>query len=168
MRTVLMMCLLMLAPLSMRATLLFTLDSPIQAGGPGGTVSFSGELFNDDVVDVFLNGASATLPYSELSVDFTDFFSLVPLSLSAGESYSGPIFDVDITNSVVPGDYFGSFTLQGGSDDSAFDDLATQNFQVTVPDTSGVPEPASIFLLGGGLIFLLIAHKRAVNVIRVT
>src|SRR5260370_13801212 len=98
MRSAFMMCLLILAPVSARATVLFTFDRPSQTGVAGGMVSFTGTLFNNDVVDVFLNGASATLPYSELSVDFTNFFTLVPLSLSAGESYSGPILTVDITD----------------------------------------------------------------------
>lgn len=152
MRNVLMMCLVMLAPTSLGA-LSFTLDSPIQTGTPGGTVTFSGTLFNDDIVDVFLNGASSTLPYSELSVDFTDFFSLVPASLSAGESYDGPIFAVDITDDATPGDYFGSFTIQGGLDENAVNNLATENFQISLPGESA-PEPASEQLFGLSLLVL--------------
>jgi hypothetical protein len=61
----------------------FDLDNPIQTAAPGDAVTFTGTLFNNDVADVFFNAASATLPYPELSVDFTDFFTLIPLSLPA-------------------------------------------------------------------------------------
>lgn len=154
---------LLLAPSYMRADLLFSLDSPIQSASPGDSVSFTGALFNDDVVDVYLNGASANLPYSELSVDFTDFFALVPPSLAPGESYSGPILSVDITSLAAPGDYFGSFTVQGGPDDVTVDDLATENFEVSVPSSS-VAEPSSAPLLG--VILLVVSVVKFMRVRR--
>ena len=120
MRNGLVALLFLLSSLSIRATLLFDLDSPIQTAAPGGIATFTGTLFNDDVVDVYLNGASANLPYSELTVD-------------------------------LPGDYFGSFTIQGGPDDVTVDDLATQNFQISI---SSVPEPSSGALLGLCLLML--------------
>jgi len=161
MRNAFMMLLLLLAPLSVHADVIFNLDNPIQTSLPGGTVTFTGTLFNNDTVDVFLNGASADLPYAELSVDFTDFFTLVPLSLSAGGSYSGPILDVDVTNAAVPGDYFGSFTIQGGADGAAIDDLATENFQVTVAEAvTTVPEPSTVILLASALLGLVLFQQR--------
>jgi hypothetical protein len=158
MRIVLMVLLFLLAPISMSASLLFSLDSPIQTAGPGATLSFTGTLFNNDVVDVYLNAASSDLPYSEQSVDYTDFFTLVPLSLSPGESYNGPIFDVAITNAATPGDYFGSFTIQGGPDDVTVDDLATETFQISIPNSSA-PEPSSGTLIGLSLVALALARS---------
>lgn len=153
---------LLLAGATGRASVIFDLDMPIRSGLPGDVLTFTGTLFNDDVVDVFFNAASATLPYPELGVDFTAFFTLIPLSLPSGGSYSGPIFDVDLTNNVIPGDYFGSFTLQGGPDWSTVNDLASENFQVTVPGMSSVPEPSMVPVLSF-LVLLYCATTRTRN-----
>ena len=59
-----------------------------------------------------------------------------------------------LTNAASPSDYFGSFTIHGGPDEITVNDLATENLQITVPDTSDVPDPASTFLFGSGLALL--------------
>ena len=53
---------------------------------------------------------------------------------------------------MAPGDYFGSFTLQGGPDDVTVNDLATENFQITVPGASSVPEPSTFSLVLSALL----------------
>lgn len=125
----------------------FTLDFPIWTGAPGDTVPITGTLENNGLSTLFLNNASGILGSLDLDLDYTDFFSIVPSSMGPGESYSGPIFAVLIGAQAAPGDYFASFTIQGGIDGNTFDDLATQNFQVTVTETSSVPEQPSTFLL---------------------
>ena len=105
---------------------------------------------------MWLNTVSGTLSSGDLDFDYANYYVLVPRILNAGDLYSGPIFSVVAYPAVLPGDYFGSFTIIGGADENAFDDLATQNFQVTVSDTSSVPEPSFlasfttfILILGG-------------------
>jgi hypothetical protein len=129
------------------SSIFFVLDSPIFVGAPGDTIPITGTLENNDLSTVFLNNASGILGSLDLDLDYTDFFSIVPASMGAGESYSGPIFAVLIGPQATPGDYFASFTVQGGIDANAFDDLATQNFQITVTGTSGVPEPSTFGLV---------------------
>lgn len=147
------------------ASLLFTLDSPIFYGAPGDSVPITGTLFNPDPDPVYLNNLSGILASPDLSFDLTDFFTVVPSILNNGASYSGPIVAVLVDPLAQSGDFFASITLQGGVDTSASDDLATQNFQFTV--SPSVPEPTSIFLLGGGLAFLVIIHFRRRKFVRI-
>jgi|SRR5579871_94635 len=118
-------------------------DLPIQTTAPGTFVTFTGTITDIGSDDVFLNGFSVSLPYFELNYDLTPFFNQSPPSLSAGDSYVGDLFTVSVSSAALPGDYFGSFSIQGGADSSTFDDLADQSFQVTV---SNVPEPSSVLV----------------------
>jgi hypothetical protein len=133
-----------MSTVSNAASISFFLDSPSQVAPPGSFLSFSGTIASTGVDEVFLNGAAAGLPYFELTVDLSPFFDRVPLSLTAGGSYSGEVFSVAVSGVAAPGDYFGSFSILGGADPSALDELAVQGFQVTVAD---VPEPGTIFLV---------------------
>ena len=133
-----------------------TLDATLQTGTPASLVTYSGSLSNSSGVELFLNSATGNISYSELSFDFTAFFTQVPLSLQDGESYTGPLFAVGISNVALPGDYSGSFAIQGGVDDSTFDTLAIEDFRVTV---APVPEPASVILLGSGLLGIVGTYR---------
>ena len=77
-------------------------------------MDITGALSNPDVDPIFLNTASGSLSSADLDFDFTNYFVLVPRILNAGDSFSGAIFSVSVSPSAVPGDYFGSFTVQGG------------------------------------------------------
>src|ERR1017187_2077500 len=102
-----------------------------------------------------------TLSSSDLDFDYTNFWVLVPRILNPGDIYSSsPIFSVIAAPEAQPGDYSGSFTILGGVDENAFDELATQNFQVTVTGTSSVPEPSTILLLGTSIAGLLVWRCR--------
>jgi hypothetical protein len=137
------------------ATLDLTLDSLVQVGNPNSLLVFNGTLTNTSGIELFLNGANSNIDYSELLVDFTPFWSNAPFSLLDQEIYSGPLFSVGISNIALPGDYFGSFEIQGGMDSNASDILASGDFQVTV---SEVPEPSSGILLGTILLPLSLAY----------
>ena len=150
--TVVLFALLGVSPVS--ASLIFNLDSPVVFGAPGTVFDVTGSLLDPDADPVFLNTASGTLSNADLDFEFTNYFVLVPRSLNSGDSYSGPIFSIVVSPTAQAGDYFGSFTIQGGPDESAFDDLATQNFQVTV---SNVPEPSTFRLLASVLALLVIS-----------
>lgn len=135
------------APLS--AGVIFTLDAPVFVGTPGTTFDITGSLTNSGSDPSFLNTAYGTLSSVDLDFDYANFFVLVPRVLSSGDLYSSsPIFSVVAGTQAQPGDYYGSFTIIGGVDENAFDELATQNFQVTITEVSGVPEPPTVLLLG--------------------
>lgn len=130
-----------------------SLDSPTLIGAPGTSVTFAGTIQNASGVELFLNGAGGSLSSPELTLDLTPFFTLTPLSLLDGQSYTGDIFSVAISGVTLAGDYFGTFTIQGGVDSLTFDTVGFAGFQVTVPDASAVPEPSSGILVGlAGLI----------------
>ncbi len=142
------------------ADLIFNLDSPHFFGLTGSTIDISGTLLNPDFDPVFLNTASGGLTSADLDFDLTNFFTVVPRSLSFGDSYAGAIFGIIIGPQAQPGDYFGSFTIQGGVDENAFGDLATQNFQISVTGPTSVPEPSTLVLLATGMLGLFVLRRR--------
>lgn len=141
--------LLLFLPAIEADTLYISLDSFSLSGAPGTSVTFTGTVQNSSGEEVFLNGAGGSLSYSELTLDLTPFFTFTPLSIPDGQSYDGPLFAVAISNVALPGDYPGTFTIQGGPDSSAFDTVGTADFEVTVS-----PEPSSGSLLGMILLIL--------------
>jgi|SRR5579862_6723182 len=147
------------------STLTITLDAPSLTGAPSTEVTFSGTIQNSSGSDVFLNGAGGSLSSPELTLDLTPFFTLTPLSLSDGDSYVGDIFAVAISDVILPGDYFGTFTIQGGADGSTFDDVAAADFEIQIPgppDATAVPESPSGILVGlGGLALGAMAWLKA-------
>jgi hypothetical protein len=132
-----------------------TLDDPSQTGHPGQTLQFFGVISNNGDDTVFMNGDSLTL--AGLSFTITDqFFATVPVSLD-GNTSSGDIdlFDVTVSNPLLdpPGKYLGSYGLIGGVDDTASDNLASANFDVTTGSgATGTPEPSTGLLLGVALV----------------
>jgi hypothetical protein len=131
------------------------LDPTSLVGSPGTAVTFTGTILNASGVELFLNGAGGGLSSPELTLDLTPFFTLTPLSLLDGESYGGEIFSVAISSVALPGDYFGTFTIQGGVDSQTFDTVGSADFQVQV---AAVPEPSSGILLG--LASMILAVRR--------
>ena len=129
------------------AAITFSLDQPVASASKGDFVVFSGTITNVGIDTAYLNGALGSLPFSDLLVDYTAFFTAVPASLAVGEFYAGEIFGVSVGLFAGAGDYFGSFTIQGGADAFSFDDMSTQSFQVNV---ASVPEPGTgPFVLAG-------------------
>jgi hypothetical protein len=139
------------------------LDSPSLDGLPGTGVTFAGTILNASGVELFLNGAGGSLSSPELTFDLTPFFTLTPLSLLDGESYTGDIFAVAISGVALPGPYSGTFTIQGGVDSATFDDVGSAEFQITVNDAGAVPEPSSgVFVgLAGVVLAICLFWRRA-------
>ncbi len=146
-----------LATAGARAEIIILFDNPHQTGHPGDPLQFFGVISNTGSETVFLNQDPLTL--DGISFTITDwFFTNVPVSLD-GTSSSPDIdlFDVTLRNPLLdpPGTYLGSYTLLGGVDGGAQDTLASPGFDVTTaPSVTGVPEPASWFLLGTALVGL--------------
>jgi hypothetical protein len=124
----------------------FTLATPAAVGIPGSVLPFTGTLFNPGATVVFLNGTLSDIPPLGLTVDDQPFFANTPLSLAPGESFTGELFDVIIGAGVSPGTYNGSFTIAGGADSNAFDDLGTAPFSVTIGGVQVLAEPNAVLL----------------------
>lgn len=151
---------LMLAALSAipaMADITIIFDQPNQMGQPGQTLEFFGTITNTGRDTVFLNSDNPTLGSPSLTLEDL-FFSNVPISLDPGQS-SGDIelFDVMISNPLLdaPGTHLGVYTLFGGADGDAQDNLASANFSVNT-----TPEPSGIFLLLGALAILIPISRR--------
>lgn len=145
-----------------------------QFGSPGDTLNFSGVVGNVTQNTVFLNGDSLTFN-GPGTADESPFLNGVPNSLdpmgtvdangNPTDTYSGSFFDVSISPDAAPGTYFGTFSVLGGADADALDELTSdpkntrdpfsqERFSVTVlAPIAAVPE-ASTTLSFGGLLML--------------
>ena len=151
-----------------RADLIFTLTPSLQAGAPGSSVTYSGtisytgpdaQIFLNDLSVVFDGGAGAFL-----SPDTNVFFANVPGIFLNGDTWSSPIFGVDIASNAAPGVYTGTANIIGGSsqdyptDPNSNLNLASQAFTLRVVAT---PEPGTIVLyLAGGTFIIYRARRR--------
>jgi hypothetical protein len=149
-------CTLILATLGTAAAkadeVTIALDQPSQSASAGDTLQFFGTITNDTDTTLYLNSDDLTLP--GLSLTTTDqFFNTVP-ALLAPDGTSGDIelFDVTVSDPLFDsaGTYTGAYTLIGGADGNAQDNLGTATFSVTT--LAATPEPSSLYLLLTGLL----------------
>jgi hypothetical protein len=133
-------------------------------GVPGQVVSFTGNLTNITSNEVFINSVSYTFDISGAGVlDDSPFLLNAPLSLGPlGISPTFEFFTVTTPLSQAAGIYSGILTVLGGADDQSFDVLGDGTFSLQVGVASaGVPEPATVLLLGGGMGLLVWRHRRS-------
>lgn len=143
------------------AGLVLTLDESLQSGPPGATLSYTGLLENTNTTgSLFLNGVSFTLSSGDLVLDFSPFALQAPLSLDPLAAYAGTLFDVIILSSALPATYNGTFSVLGGADEFAAEELTNTPFQVSVVET---PEPSSAKLTLLMLAFWTMAGRRLVR-----
>jgi PEP-CTERM motif len=143
-------------------TITLTLTNPVQVGGLLGTsLDFDATVSapGKNSGDVFLNADSFNVD-APLTLDDDGFFFGFPLSLSPGQTFSGLLFTVFLPTNTPNAIYNGSFSILGGADGSAANDLADVTFQVNT-----VPEPATLLMLGSGFpgLVAMIRRKRGIT-----
>ena len=101
-------------------------------GKAGETVKVTGTIENYSTETIYLNSMGGSLASTDLDLDTTDFFSIVPPSFKPGETYQGPLFGINIGSNIKAGDYFVNFYFTGGTSETASEDLTNQNLSITV------------------------------------
>jgi len=145
---------------SARADAVLTFTSPTLVITSGGTVEFDGTLTNTGADDIYLNSDTFSLLFPDLTFDDSPFIFEAPLSLSAGNSYTGPFIDVTADVTILPGTYSSTFTILGGADSNALNDIASEDFAVDVASASSTPEPSPLLLLVTGLAMIGVMRMR--------
>jgi hypothetical protein len=120
-----------------RADLAFVLTPAMRSGVGSNEFFFTGTLINASLTDnLFLNDIRFNFidgAAGHLAADTNVFFANVPGILLPFETYSDVVFGVTINPATPPGQYFGSVTIQGGTNIFAATDLASPIFEVSLP-----------------------------------
>jgi hypothetical protein len=126
-----------LAAAGLPGAIAVTLDSPVLAGLPGATLTFSGSLANSSGADQYINGAEVILNgFNSSSFDSTNFLPNAPLILTKGTTTSSFNFlTVTIPAQFASGPYIGQLGVFGGSTATAQNLLGIVTFTVQVGGT---------------------------------
>jgi len=134
-------------------SLTITLLSPFQSGVSGTVIAFDATVTNTSGGTVQLAGDNFNVD-APLTLDDSPYNNNWPLSLGAGDSYTGLLFNVDIPWPTAVGLYTGVFEITDQNNDV----VGSADFDVYV-----TPEPGSLLLLGSGLLALAGAARRRLS-----
>ena len=135
---------------------------------PGFSTTFSGTITNTTASALYINGDNIDPLASGLSTDDTPFYNTfggAPVLLGAGKTYAlTNLFTVTDTSAAI-GTYQGQYTIYGGTDPTASDQIGFQTFQVNVP-LAPVPEASTslsfaVLLAGGAAMWAFKRRKVA-------
>ncbi len=130
-------------------TLTLTLNTPSSVTTQGGgEVDYYGTIAAaaTNTGTEYLNGDSYSIG-APFTFSDSGYIDNAPFFLTAGQSYTGLLFDVVVPANSAVGAYTGTFSILGGSAASATDVTATADFTTAV-----TPEPSTWLLLGTGVL----------------
>ena len=136
------------------AVMTVTFSPMIVTGAPGQTVGVFGTLTNNAGTTQFIN--SDTFNLTGISGGNDSLFLIdAPISLGPGATSAS----FEFMNEAIPmaqalGLYNGAFTVIGGADGNAQDNLGTGSFSINV-----VPEPSSALLFGGAFLAVWVRRR---------
>jgi hypothetical protein len=119
-----------------QADLSFSLTPSAQSGVGTNEIFFTGALTNASLTTNFLNSIQITFTNAAtnfFTADTNVFFANVPGILLPGETYADVVFGIAVNPATPPGAYFGTVTVQGGTDIFAAVNLTNQTFQISLP-----------------------------------
>ncbi len=138
------------------AQISFTLTYSSATTNANSEAYFYGTIANNSTTTTYyLNGLDLRRNAGTTDNSFTtdsspfDTYTNSNPTLAPGASYTGQLFGVQTNSSFnTMSQFYGTATLEGGTNDTALGNLGIQNFYVSA---SAMPEPSALALLGSGL-----------------
>ncbi len=113
-----------------------TINPSSQVGGGGQVLPYFGTLHNNTTDTVFINSDSFVFDIAG-ALDDSPFLNNAPISINANfTTPSFEFFTITVPGGTSPGTYNGQFTVVGGPDSNAMNNLGEASFSVTVPEPS--------------------------------
>lgn len=140
-------------------------DPGVINGAPGQTFNVQGELENNGLVTLYINGSNVQIIAPPGTFNITDvFLGSAPFFMDPGDATGFfDFFILDILAGAAPGSYVGIFEVLGSVNetDGALLPIGTQTFTVNVAAAaSNVPEGDGLLIMLGALPALGLLWRR--------